>query len=143
MHLLGTYSFDQSAGEYTYSRIHIERRASANAATFYLKFTFVAPIEDPSTNIPHLKPDGTNWTVFSLRFRKAMQAMHRWEYFDGTKPRPTPKDPSAPTNAEIEALERWDHEDVVARYLLSQRLPDMTFMRLSQLKRAEPTSTST
>ena len=39
-------------------------------------FAVVAPIEDPSTNIPNLKPDGTNWTAFSLRIREAMQAMH-------------------------------------------------------------------
>ena len=107
------------------------------ATTFYSMLTFVTPIEDLPTIIPHLKPHGTNWAVFSLRFREAMQAMRRWGYFDGTKLRPIPKDPSAPTNAEIEALESWDHEDVVARYLLSQRLPDMTFMRLSQYQTAQ------
>jgi hypothetical protein len=66
-----------------------------------------------------------------------MQVARRWEYFDGTKPRPTSKDPSAPTDVEIEAQELWDHEDVVARYLLSQRLPDLTFMRMSQYQTAQ------
>jgi hypothetical protein len=99
--------------------------------------TFVDPIEDLPTDIPHLKPDGTNWTIFSLLFRKAMQAIHEWGYFDGTKPRPTPNDPSALTNAEKEAQKRWNHEDVVARYLLSQRLPDSTFMRISQYQTAQ------
>ena len=99
--------------------------------------TFVTPIEDLPTNIPQLKPDGTNWTVFSLRFREAMQAMRQWGYFDGTKLRPIPRDPGAPTNAEIEALKSWDHEDVVARYLLSQHLPDMTVLSLDQYQTAQ------
>jgi hypothetical protein len=99
--------------------------------------TLVAPIDELPANIPHLKPDATNWVLFSLRFREAMQVARRWEYFDGTKPRPTSKDPSAPTDVEIEAQELWDHEDVVARYLLSQRLPDLTFMRMSQYQTAQ------
>ena len=99
--------------------------------------TLVAPIDELPANIPHLKPDATNWVLFSLRFREAMQVARRWEYFDGTKPRPTSNDPSAPTNAEIEAQKLWDHEDIVACYLLSQRLPDMTFMRLSQYQTAQ------
>ena len=99
--------------------------------------TLFALIEDLPTDIPHLKPDGTNWTIFSLRFRMAMQAMQRWEYFDGTRPRPTPNDPSALTNAEIEAQKRWDHADVVARCFLSQRLPNTTFMRISQYQTAQ------
>ncbi|KAF8478155.1 hypothetical protein DFH94DRAFT_604169, partial [Russula ochroleuca] len=78
----------------------------------------LASIEKLLANIPRLEPDGTNWTVFSMRFCLAMQATRRWGYFDGTMPRSTFKDPSAPTRTEIEALERWEHEDLIACYLL-------------------------
>ena len=43
-----------------------------------------------------------------------MMATQRWGYFDGTKPRPTAKDPDAPTDDERELLEHWDHEDLIA-----------------------------
>jgi len=32
---------------------------------------------------------------------------------------------------ESKAIEKWEHEDAVASYLLSQRLPDITVMRLT------------
>ena len=78
----------------------------------------VAPIERLLSNIPRLEPDGINWTAFSMRFRQAMQATRRWGDFDSSILRPTLKDPSAPTEAEIEALDPWEHEDLIACHLL-------------------------
>ena len=37
---------------------------------------------------------------------------------------------------EIEAIEKWDHNDLVARYLLSQRLPDSTAVRVGLIPNA-------
>jgi len=88
-------------------------------------------IEQLPANIPRLEPNGVNWAIFSMRFREAMQATRRWGYFDGTKSRPVPKDKDNPTDAEVEAREKWDYEDLIARYLLSQRLPDTTAIRVS------------
>ena len=59
-----------------------------------------------------------------------MQANRRWGYFAGTTARPTPADASNITAAEHESMAKWDHEDLVARYLLSQRLPDSTAVRM-------------
>jgi hypothetical protein len=65
-------------------------------------------IEQLPTNIPQLEPDGTNWAIFSMRFKEAMQATRRWGYFSGTIPQPTPADPDMPDKAEKQAMETWD-----------------------------------
>jgi len=57
--------------------------------------------------------------------------MHRWGYFDGTKSHPVPKDKDNPTDTEVEAREKWDYKDLIACYLLSQRLPDTTAIHIS------------
>jgi hypothetical protein len=59
-----------------------------------------------------------------------MQVMSQWGYFDGTKACPMPKKADAPMDAEHDIIERWAHEDVVACYLLSQCLPNMTTLHL-------------
>ena len=83
--------------------------------------------------VPHLLPDGTNWSTFSTSFCEAMKAAHRWGHFDGTTLRPVPKDTDAPTKGEEETeTETWDHEDAVARYLLSQRLPDSIMFQVGE-----------
>ena len=60
-----------------------------------------------------------------------MQATRRWGYFDSTNMRPSAAVPATPSADETKAMEQWDHEDLITRYLLSQRLPDTTAMRLS------------
>ena len=60
-----------------------------------------------------------------------MQATRRWGYFDGSKSHPVPKDKDNPTDAEVEAREKWDYEDLITCYLPSQRLPDTTAIRVS------------
>ena len=76
------------------------------------------------SEVPHLLPDGANWPIFAARFQEAMQTAQRWGHFNGTTPRPVPKDAEGPTQGESEEMEAWDYEDVVACYLLSLRLPD-------------------
>lgn len=87
-------------------------------------------IEQLPANIPRLEPDGSNWAIFVVRFRESMQANRRWGYFDGTNARPVPADASNISAAESESIAKWDHEDLIARYLLSQRLPDSTAVRM-------------
>ncbi|KAH9028485.1 hypothetical protein EDB85DRAFT_2147899 [Lactarius pseudohatsudake] len=59
------------------------------------------PPQPPSTveqlpaNIPHLETDGSNWTVFAMRFHRAMKVTHQWGIFDGSNSSPLPKDPLA------------------------------------------------
>jgi hypothetical protein len=97
-----------------------------------------APLtEQLSATIPRLNSEGANWAVFSMRFREAMQTTHRWGYFDGSKAHPAPKDKANPSETETEAMERWDYEDQVARYFLSQRLPDETAMEVSTYQTAK------
>jgi hypothetical protein len=96
-----------------------------------------ATIENLPATIPHLTPDGSNWAIFLTRFRQAMRANRRWGYFEGTKLRPIPKNSAKPTEEEAEAAERWDHEDLVAAFLLAQRLPDATAMHLEQFPTAQ------
>ena len=95
------------------------------------------PIKQLPANIPRLEPSSINWAIFSMCFWEAMQATRCWGYFDGTKSRPEPKDKGNVTDDKTEAIEKWDHEDLVARYLLSQRLPDTTTICLGHYKTAK------
>jgi hypothetical protein len=96
-----------------------------------------ATIENLPATIPQLAPDGSNWAIFLTRLRQAMWANRRWGYFEGTKLRPIPKNSAKPTEEEAEAVERWDHEDLVAAFLLAQRLLDATAMHLEQFPTAQ------
>jgi hypothetical protein len=48
-----------------------------------------------------------------------MKVTYWWDYFIGAKPCSKPKVIDKPTDAESEAIEKWEHEDAVASYLLS------------------------
>ena len=61
-------------------------------------------IEQLGTNVPHLDIEGTKWTMFALRFLKAMIAAGHWGHFDGSTACPIPKDPSNPTDEEMQAI---------------------------------------
>ena len=88
-------------------------------------------IKQLPANIPQLDPNGTNWAIFKTRFQEAMRVTRQWGYFTGARPRPKPKVADKPMEGESKAIEKWEHEDAVASYLLSQRLPDITVMRLT------------
>jgi gag-polypeptide of LTR copia-type/Zinc knuckle len=94
-------------------------------------------IEQLLDNIPRLESNGSNWAIFLIRFRGAMQASRRLGYFDGSVTRPEPVTKGKPTDDEKKAMVRWDHEDHLARYLLSQRLPNTTAVRLSSINTAK------
>ena len=66
-----------------------------------------------------------------------MQATRRWPYFDGTMSCPTVKDPSKMTDDEKIAVEKWEHDNLAAHYLLSQHLPDLVAVRLQAFTTAK------
>ena len=96
-----------------------------------------ATIKQLPANIPQLEPDGSNWAIFTGRFREAMQATRRWPHFDGTSTCPSPKVTNKPTDDEKKEIEKWEHADNAACYLLSQRLPDSVTIRLYALTTAK------
>jgi hypothetical protein len=82
--------------------------------------TSSSTMEQLPTYIPHLDPTGANWAIFCLHFRQAMITCCHWQYLEGTKVRPVPKDEEKPTDAETVSIEEWDHNNFMARFLLSQ-----------------------
>jgi hypothetical protein len=99
--------------------------------------TPTSTIKQLLANIPHLEPNGSNWAIFQMRFCEAMLASCHWGYFDGTIQRPAPSTSGKPTDDEKTAMAKWDHEDLLAHYLLSQHLPDTTAIRLSNVNTAK------
>src|SRR6267154_2287203 len=91
-------------------------------------------IEKLPANIPRLEHNGSNWAIFKMCFGNAMKVTRQWAYFTGLNPYPKPVDAAKPTKEEATAIVQWEYEDSVASYLLSQRLPDTTEMRLANCK---------
>jgi len=54
-----------------------------------------------------------------------MQATCYWPYFKEKVPTLSVKDPSKVTDDERKAVEKWEHKDLAAHYLLLQHLPDL------------------
>jgi len=94
-------------------------------------------IEQLSTDVPHLNPEGTNWAIFKARFQDAMETACRWGHFDGSEPCPVPKDIANPTDMEIEAARHWDRDNQIAWNLLNKQLPDTTMLEVRQYKTAK------
>jgi transposase InsO family protein len=91
-------------------------------------------MNDPlPTSIPRLDPTGSNWAIFSMRFQEAMEANQKWGHFDDSMPRPDPADATKPTEDEKKAMATWDLDETISRYMLSQRLPDSTAVRLKAI----------
>ena len=93
-----------------------------------------ATMSDPLPgSVPCLKPSGVNWAIFSMRFKEAMKANTKWGHFTGSIAHPIPVNINAPTDAEKAMMAAWDQDEVVTHYLLSQRLPNSTAVRLKAL----------
>ena len=65
-----------------------------------------------------------------------MKATCLWGHLEGTKPCPRPKDTGKPTDTEIDVVEKWEHEDMVAGYLLSLCLPNSMVLHFSKCCKA-------
>ena len=96
-----------------------------------------ATIEQLPANIPQLELNGSNWAIFMMHFKDAMQVTQQWGYFAGLKPHPKVQDMDTPTDDKLSAIEQWEHDDLVASYLLSQCLPDITVICLSSFATAK------
>jgi len=75
-------------------------------------------------SVPKLDPRGENWAIFKIRFQNAMEAKEKWAHFDDQQKRPTDA---------AEAAE-WDKNERMAKYMLTQRLPDSTVVRIQKCK---------
>lgn len=84
------------------------------------------------SNVPKLEISGTNWPIWRIRFTVAATAKGKFGHFNGTTPRPVPV-ALPPTQAEAQAMQAWDDAEDVAKYLLTQRIPDSTVMHLESL----------
>jgi hypothetical protein len=80
------------------------------------------------TSVPKLESNGTNWAIFLVRFRDAVDAKGFWGHFDGTTPVPSLS--TTPTAAETAAKSQWEKDERSAKSLLTQKLPDSTLMRI-------------
>ena len=90
-----------------------------------------------ANSVPRLEPNGSNWAIFSMRFQEAMEANLKWSHFDSSATRPVPKDAKNPTDDKKKSGLAWDQDEVMAHYLLSQRLPDSTAVCLKGLASAK------
>jgi hypothetical protein len=66
-----------------------------------------------------------------------MQTLHHWTYFEGSTTCLVPTDVANPTSDEIKNIEAWEHEDLIACYLLLQHLLDTTAIHLSHYRTAK------
>ena len=88
------------------------------------------------SSIPKLDASGLNWAIFAVRFQDAVEAKGFWGHFTGDKVRPadgdTPADPEKPITAEELAIaqRQWDKDELSAKSLLTQKIPDSTLMRV-------------
>ena len=100
------------------------------------------------SSIPKLDASGLNWAIFAVRFQDAMEAKGFWGHFDGSKTQPmaSPSPVAAPASAEgtaaaatttpvsdsdlMAAQAQWDKDKLSAKSLLTQKIPDLTLMRI-------------
>jgi hypothetical protein len=94
------------------------------------------------SSIPKLDASGLNWAIFSVRFQDAIEAKGFWSHFDGTGTRPpapvavsvTGTDGTVtttpPSDAALASVDKWDKDELSAKSLLTQRIPDSTLMRV-------------
>ena len=80
------------------------------------------------SSVPKLEANGTNWAIFLVRFRDAVEAKGYWGHFDGSTPVPTL--PEKPTTKETTAKDQWEKDERSAKSLLTQKLPDSTLMKV-------------
>src|SRR5271169_1863836 len=96
------------------------------------------------SSVPKLESTGTNWAIFEIRFRDAIEAKGFWGHFDGQTQRPVPGTPAivAPDGTTVKpatgltpdeysaAVTQWEKDERSAKSLLNQKIPDSTLMRI-------------
>ncbi|KAJ7216170.1 hypothetical protein B0H12DRAFT_986875, partial [Mycena haematopus] len=74
------------------------------------------------TNVPTLRPNGDNFTIFSLRFLTAVDAKGYMGHFDGTDVQPVFQAPM--TQPQADMIEQWIKAERNSKALLLQKVPD-------------------
>jgi len=96
------------------------------------------------SSVPKLEMTGTNWAIFEIRFRDAVEAKGFWGHFDGQTKRPTSGTPAVlgPDGTTITPAvgltpeeffaetTQWEKDERSAKSLLNQKIPDSTLMRI-------------
>ncbi|KZT27770.1 hypothetical protein NEOLEDRAFT_1021166, partial [Neolentinus lepideus HHB14362 ss-1] len=80
------------------------------------------------SSVPKLNHSGVNWAIFSECFETAIRAKRLWGHFSGVVTMPQAQSAML-TDDEREKMTKWEDNEVTAQYLLSQKLPDSTFLR--------------
>ncbi|KAJ7073667.1 hypothetical protein C8F01DRAFT_970895, partial [Mycena amicta] len=80
-----------------------------------------------SSRVPVLASDGSNWLIFSTRFKHFAKSKSLYGHFNGTDVAPTP--PAA--QAEIDT---WNTAEDQAHNYLAQKLDDMTLLLVDEQK---------
>jgi len=78
--------------------------------------------------VPKLDATSINWMIFSVRFQDAVEAKNFWGHFNGTLTCPTLSNP--PKTDETAAKTQWEKNERSAKSLLTQKIPDLTLMRV-------------
>ncbi|KZT63679.1 hypothetical protein DAEQUDRAFT_679965, partial [Daedalea quercina L-15889] len=86
-------------------------------------------LADFSSAVEKLDSTGKNWMTFQQRFQIAVCQKKVWNHFSGASAIPVPADPNAVTAAEQTAIDAWQEKEDLAMYLLTQKLPDITFTK--------------
>ncbi|KZT66515.1 hypothetical protein DAEQUDRAFT_657361, partial [Daedalea quercina L-15889] len=86
-------------------------------------------LADFSSAFKKLDAAGKNWLTFQQCFQIVVRQKKVWNHFDGTTPRPVPAAATSPIPEEQAAANAWQEKEDLTMYLLTQKLPDITFTK--------------
>jgi len=97
------------------------------------------------SSVPKLDATGTNWAVFYVRFKDAIDAKGYWGHFDGSSTHPVFATPTVvlteaaettqtvlgtPGEEQQVKINQWEKNERSSRSLLTQKIPDSTLMKI-------------
>ena len=85
------------------------------------------------SSVPKPENTGTNWAIFKIRFRDAIEAKGFWGHFDGLLLRPVAVSITASdgtTTMDTALVDQWEKDKHSAKSLLNQKIPDSTLMHI-------------
>ena len=75
-----------------------------------------------SSAVDKLESSGSNWVMWQQRFTIAVQQKDVMGQFDGSNKKPEGKE-------ETDEIKKWKKKEILAKYLLTQKLPDSIFSK--------------
>ncbi|KIY46245.1 hypothetical protein FISHEDRAFT_47645, partial [Fistulina hepatica ATCC 64428] len=78
-------------------------------------------------DVPKVDNQGSNWPIFALHFEDVMHSKGLWTHFDGSELLPIETDDNK------DAITKWKTDEVKARSLLTQHLPDVTVSKITKI----------